>query len=174
MPIPGYLTEMKHPDKPFGVNTAEGSSGFLLWQVTKLWQRGIKKSLDKIDITHPPFVLLASLLWLSKQKECVTQTDLSQYSKIDPMTTSTVIRTLLRKQLIERWQHHTDTRAKTISLTENGIKITRQGVKTMQRFDTSFFQSLGNKIQDFNIGFLTFLYAKKVSNRTRQLSSGEC
>ncbi len=148
---------MKKPDKSFGVKTAEESSGFLLWQVTTLWQRGIKKSLDSIDITHPQFVLLASLLWLSKHKESVTQIDLSQHSKIDPMTTSTVIRTLERKQLIKRQEHHTDTRAKTISLTDNGLKITRQAVKIIEKFDADFFQSLDDKMLDFNVELLKLL-----------------
>ena len=152
---------MKKPDQSFSVKIAEESSGFLLWQVTTLWQRGIKKSLDSINITHPQFVLLASLLWLSKQKESVTQIDLSQHSKIDPMTTSTVIRTLQRKQLIERQEHHTDTRAKTILLTGNGIKITRQAVKIIEKFDRDFFQSLGHKTQDFNHNLLTLLNSKR-------------
>jgi len=150
---------MKQPDKAFGVKTAEDSSGFLLWQVTTLWQRGIKKALDNIDITHPQFVLLASLLWLSRQKESVTQIDLSQHSKIDPMTTSTVIRTLERKGLIERQEHHTDTRAKAITLTGNGVKVTRQAIKIIEKFDTAFFSSLGGKIPEFNAGLLILLNA---------------
>ncbi|HZE85294.1 MAG TPA: hypothetical protein VE035_13360 [Puia sp.] len=32
--------------------------------------------------------MLASLLWLTRQKKSVTQIDLSQHSQIDPMTTS--------------------------------------------------------------------------------------
>lgn len=152
---------MTKPDKSFGVKTAEESSGFLLWQVTTLWQRGIKKSLDSIDITHPQFVLLASLLWLSKQQENVTQIALSQHSKIDPMTTSTVIRTLQRKQLVVRQEHRTDTRAKTISLTDNGIKITRLAVKIIEKFDNAFFQSWGDKTKQFNAGLLTLLNANR-------------
>jgi len=152
---------MKKPDKAFGVKAAEDSPGFLLWQVTTLWQRGIKKALDSIEITHPQFVLLASLLWLSRQKESVTQIDLSQHSKIDPMTTSTVIRTLERKELIERQEHHTDTRAKAITLTNNGLKVTRQAIKIIEKFDTDFFSSLGGKAKDFNTGLLILLNAKQ-------------
>ncbi len=148
---------MKKPDKAFGVKTAEESSGFLLFQVTTLWQRGIKKALDTIDITHPQFVLLASLLWLAKQKESVTQIDLSSHSKIDPMTTSTVIRTLQTKGLVNRQEHHTDTRAKTIVLTESGLAITRQAIKIIEQFDTAFFKILGNKKSDFNTYLLTLL-----------------
>jgi len=152
---------MNKPDKAFGVKTTEDSPGFLLWQVTTLWQRGIKKALDSIDITHPQFVLLASLLWLSKQKESVTQIDLSLHSKIDPMTTSTVIRTLQRKELIERQEHHTDTRAKSITLTAHGLKVTRQAIKIIEKFDTDFFSSLGGKTKDFNASLLNLLNAQQ-------------
>ncbi|MDB5255472.1 MAG: MarR family transcriptional regulator [Chitinophagaceae bacterium] len=148
---------MKKPDKAFSVKQAEDSSGFLLWQVTTLWQRGIKKALDQIDLTHPQFVVLASLLWLSKQQQSVTQIDLSLHSKIDPMTTSTIIRTLERKELIKRREHDTDTRAKAVGLTSYGTKTTRQAVKIIEKFDAQFFESLGNRSKSFNSSLLTLL-----------------
>ena len=129
---------------------AEDSPGFLLWQVTTLWHRAIKKALDEIDITHPQFVLLASLLWLSKTKGSVTQIDLSHHSKIDPMTTSTIIKTLLRKGLVERQEHHTDTRAKSVTLTESGIEVARQAVEIINKVDADFFKGLGKDVKEFN------------------------
>jgi DNA-binding MarR family transcriptional regulator len=148
---------MRKTDKDFSVKKAEDSSGFLLWQVTTLWQRGIKKALDAIDITHPQFVVLASLLWLSKQQESVTQIDLSLHSKIDPMTTSIIIRTLERKELIKRKEHHTDTRAKTVALTSAGTKITRQAVRIIEKFDNQFFETLGTRTKTFNSSLLALL-----------------
>ncbi|HSZ71606.1 MAG TPA: MarR family transcriptional regulator [Cytophagaceae bacterium] len=153
---------MKKNDKVFSVKKAEDSSGFLLWQVTTLWHRGIKKVLDRIDLTHPQFVILASLLWLSRQNESVTQIDLSQHSKIDPMTTSTIIRTLERKQLIKRKEHDTDTRAKSVVLTSAGVKVTRQAVKIIEKFDTQFFNKLGGKKKVFNAGLLSLLNAENL------------
>lgn len=150
---------MNKPDKAFGLASAEDSTGFLLWQVATLWQRGIKKSLENIAVTHPQFVLLASLLWLSKQQPSVTQIDLSRHTKIDPMTTSTIIRTLQRKHLIEREEHPTDTRAKAITLTDKGIKTTRQAVKIIENFDAGFFLPLADKAQGFNTGLLALLRA---------------
>ena len=148
---------MAKPNPDFSVREAEDSSGFLLWQVTTLWQRGIKKALDEIDITHPQFVLLASLLWLTGQKKNVTQIDLSQHSQIDPMTTSTVIRTLQKKGLVERREHETDTRAKVVLLTASGLKMTRKAVKIIENFDTAFFKSLGDKASAFNSGLRLLL-----------------
>jgi DNA-binding MarR family transcriptional regulator len=134
----------------FSVEKAEDSTGFLLWQVTNLWQREIKKSLESYNLTHSQFVLLASMLWLSQTKEDVTQIILSSHTKIDPMTTSTVLRTLERKGLIERIEHSTDSRAKTVSLTKEGVKVTQQAVKTIEGFDQSFFKSLGKTTKEFN------------------------
>ncbi len=141
---------MKDNDKVFSVKRAEDSSGFLLWQVTNLWQREIKKALEEYDLTHSQFVLLASTLWLSKKSESVTQIVLSSHTKIDPMTTSTVLRTLQAKGLLSRQEHATDTRAKTVALTEKGVEMTQKAVKTVEQFDKQFFTILGADISDFN------------------------
>ncbi|MHB1687146.1 MAG: MarR family winged helix-turn-helix transcriptional regulator [Ignavibacteriaceae bacterium] len=161
---------MKTNEKTFSVETPEESSGFLLWQVTNLWQREIKKALEKYDLTHSQFVLLASILWFSQQKESVTQILLSSHTKIDPMTTSTVLRTLQRKGLLQRQEHSTDTRAKTVELTDSGQKIAKQAVKTVEKFDKEFFQPLGDKAKDFNKKIISLLTRTK---KKRQLTSAK-
>ena len=153
---------MKEKEKIFSVDTPEESSGFLLWQVTNLWQREIKKALEKCDLTHSQFVLLASILWFSQQKESVTQVLLSTHTKIDPMTTSTVLRTLESKGLVQRQEHLIDTRAKTVELTANGQRIAKLAVKIVEVFDEKFFQPLGDKAQDFNKKLNSILIRKKV------------
>jgi DNA-binding MarR family transcriptional regulator len=144
-------------DKAFSVEKAEDSSGFLLWQVTNLWQREIKKALEELEITHSQFVLLASILWLTLHNKEVTQIILSSHTKIDPMTTSTVLRTLQAKGLIERKEHLTDTRAKTVRLTSEGERLTKIAVKKVEVFDHNFFSTLGGSIKDFNKSLLLLL-----------------
>ena len=148
---------MSKSNTDFQVEAAEESPGFLLWQVTTRWQRGIKKALDAIDLTHPQFVLLASLLWLSRQQKNITQIDLSQHSLVDPMTTSGIVKILERKGWVERRAHETDTRAKTVLLTADGAKIARKAVKIIEQFDQAFFAALGNKIPAFNTALLRLL-----------------
>jgi len=152
---------MKSDNNPFGVEKAEDSSGFLLWQVTNLWQREIKKALEEFELTHSQFVLMASIHWLTIQQQEVTQILLSSHTKIDPMSTSTVLRTLQKKGLVKRQEHETDTRAKSVSLTEDGIKIINQAVKTVEKFDNHFFSPIGNKINDFNIDLKALLNRNK-------------
>ena len=141
----------------FSFEKSEESTGFLLWQVTNLWQREIKKALEKYELTHSQFVLLANIHWLSMNKFSVTQILLSNHTKIDPMTTSTVLRTLQTKGLLKRQEHETDTRAKTVGLTETGLKNIKQAIKTVEQFDKQFFGSLDNKTKDFNNKLMTLL-----------------
>lgn len=141
---------MSSETNPFQFEEANDSSGFLLWQVTSLWQREIRKALEPFDVTHSQFVLLASMHWLTLEKQEVTQIILSNHTKIDPMTTSTVLRTLQDKGLIVRKEHSTDTRAKTVALTPEGKSKVLQTVKIVEAFDDEFFSTLGKEIPDFN------------------------
>jgi DNA-binding MarR family transcriptional regulator len=152
---------MNPNDNTFSVEKAEDSSGFLLWQVTNLWQREIKKALEQYSLTHSQFVLMASIHWLTLHKQEVTQILLSSHTKIDPMTTSTVLRTLQTKGLLQRQEHLTDTRAKIVKLTEGGTKIIKEAVKTVENFDKTFFAILDNKTVAFNEQLLTLLEQKK-------------
>lgn len=141
---------MESDNKIFSFETPEESSGFLLWQVTNLWQREIKKALNEYGLTHSQFVLLASILWFSEKKENITQILLSNHTKIDPMTTSTVLRTLEKKELIQRTEGLKDTRAKVVKITNNGFEIAKLAVKKVENFDREFFEILGNNRSCFN------------------------
>jgi DNA-binding MarR family transcriptional regulator len=147
---------MKSADNTFSVDKAEDSSGFLLWQVTSLWQREIRKALEIHGLTHSQYVLMASIHWLTLHATEVTQIVLSAHTKIDPMTTSTVLRTLEKKQLLQREAHPTDTRAKTITLTQAGKQIVMEAIKTVEQFDETFFSVLKTR-SDFNADLLTLL-----------------
>ena len=148
---------MKLADNPFSVEQAEDSSGFLLWQVTNLWQREIKKALEPLGLTHSQYVLLASIHWLALNQQDVTQIVLSAHTKIDPMTTSTVLRTLQTRGLLQRQEHSTDTRAKTVALTEAGKGVTKEAVKLVEQFDAKFFSVLGTTTLDFNKKLIALL-----------------
>lgn len=144
------VDNMKSTENTFSVDRPEESSGFLLWQVTNLWQREIKKALEVYGITHSQFVLLASIHWLTLHHQEITQIVLSDHTKIDPMTTSTVLRTLQQKGLIQRQEHHTDTRAKTVALTDSGTELIKKAVVTVEQFDHDFFAVLESHKLAFN------------------------
>ncbi|WP_264529413.1 MULTISPECIES: MarR family winged helix-turn-helix transcriptional regulator [unclassified Flavobacterium] len=147
----------KSTDNTFSVEKPDDSSGFLLWQVTNLWQREIKKALEQYKITHSQFVLMASIHWLTLHKQEVTQIILSSHTKIDPMTTSTVLRTLQQKKYIKRQEHATDTRAKVVVLTDLGKEIAKKAIVTVENFDKKFFSILGSDTKNLNKNLIALL-----------------
>jgi DNA-binding MarR family transcriptional regulator len=120
----------------------EESPGYLLWQVSMLWQRKMKRGLDGIGLTHTQFVLLAALGWLSKGGGTVTQVDVANHGNIDRMMTSKVLRTLQEKGLVSRAGHRTDTRAKSLSLTMAGERTLQQAIGIVQQVDEAFFATV--------------------------------
>ena len=131
-----------HPE--FQYDTAEESPGFMLWRVSSLWQRRIKAALEPFDLTHTQFVLLAGLGWL-RQAPQTTQAQLAEHLGMDEMMTSTVLRTLESKGLIERQPHPTDSRAKALKLTPAGLELTARTVPIVEAADLAFFTKLGKR-----------------------------
>ena len=134
----------------FHFKSPNDSPGYLLGQLTMLWQRKLKNVLDPLNLTQTQFVLLAALGWLSKKSKAVTQVDIANQSNADRMMVSKVLRTLEDKRFITRQEHETDTRAKTISLTTNGEIVLQKAIIEVENADLDFFATLGNKLLSFN------------------------
>ena len=134
----------------FHFKSPNDSPGYLLGQLTMLWQRKQKKVLDPLDLTHTQFVLLAALGWLSKKSNTVTQVDIANQSNSDRMMVSKVLRTLEEKGFITRQEHETDTRAKTIRLTNNGAVVLQKAIIEIENADLDFFATLDTKLSSFN------------------------
>ena len=134
----------------FHFKSPKDSPGYLLGQLTMLWQRKLKKVLDPLDLTQTQFVLLAALGWLSKKSDSVTQIDIANQSNADRMMVSKVLRTLEEKGFITRHEHETDTRAKTIRLTNTVETILQKGLIEVENADLDFFSSLDGNLPLFN------------------------
>lgn len=134
----------------FHFKSPNDSPGYLLGQLTMLWQRKQKKVLDPLDLTQTQFVLLAALGWLSKTSNAVTQVDIANQSNSDRMMVSKVLRTLEDKRFITRQEHETDTRAKTIRLTTNGEFVLQKALIEIENADLEFFATLETKLSSFN------------------------
>ncbi len=140
--------ETKHP--VFQFQRPDDSPGFLLWQVSNLWQRRLNAGLRQVGLTHVQFVLLAGVEWLSYSQEYVTQVQLAAHAKADVMMTSNVLRSLEKKGFVTRDIHPTDTRAKCLALTEAGREILLETVKIVDQIDGDFFSVLDDRTSNFN------------------------
>jgi MarR family transcriptional regulator, organic hydroperoxide resistance regulator len=133
-------------------NNAEESPGFMLWQVTNIWQKAIRIALNPFELTHPQFVLLYSCKWLNEKNDhtSITQVQLAQHAQMDVNVTSQVLRMLEKKGYIIRRPHPTDSRANIISVTKSGDEIASHAVQAVEEEDRAFFSGLGDDIGHLN------------------------
>ena len=145
----------------FKFKSPNESPGYLLGQMTLLWQRKQKKVLDPLNLTQTQFVLLAALGWLSRENENVTQIDIANQGNADRMMVSKVLRTLEEKEFISRQEHPTDTRAKVIKLTPAGREAQKKAFTTIENADIDFFSGLGNHLSSFNENMVNLIEQNK-------------
>lgn len=138
-------------------NNQDQSTGYLLYHLTMLMERKMKRELDKLGITHTQFVILASTCMLLEKNDSVTQIMIANQSEMDKMMVSKVLRTLQSKGLITRQEHLTDTRAKIILLTEDGIRLFQKAFVVVKQVEKEFFGCLENEVEPFNDKIKTLL-----------------
>jgi len=137
---------------PFAVENLEEDTGFLMLQVSNLWEIYHDKALKKYHgISHMQYAVLASVYWLvlHSDKE-ITQTILAQHTKIAPMTISQMFKGLEIKGYIYRKTHSSDVRAKAVDLTPAGKELVHKAIATIFNVDAKFFQILGKHTPRFN------------------------
>lgn len=121
-------------------DTPEVSPGFLLWRASTLWRRAIEDVLKPLGLTHPQFVILAVVGWMTKEGDQVSQAVIAREAGLDPNTTSQILRGLQEKKLIER-SSSLDQRSKSPSLTERGAQLLAKALPTVEGADHLFFKS---------------------------------
>ncbi|EGJ42625.1 MarR family winged helix-turn-helix transcriptional regulator [Streptococcus sanguinis] len=126
------------------------STGLLFIRTYHKWHGMIKNKLRTIDLTHPQFVVLTTLAALLRQQEWVSQTDIAQFSDMDVMTVSQIIRLLVKKELIMREVHPKDSRANIILLTDTGLQKVNQALPLVEGIDQAFFGKLENNTETLN------------------------
>lgn len=128
--------------------SADDSTGLLLWQVTNRWQAAQRAALKPFDLTHVQFVLLASLTWLDADGP-VTQRQLADHAATDPMMTSQVLRVLEERGLVERAVHPDDKRAWSLTATRAGVGLANRANAAVEACDREFFSALAGVKADF-------------------------
>ena|ERR1700722_6951440 len=140
----GYFKEISVHDTP------DQSPGFLLWHISTSWRSSIETILKPIGLTHPQFVVLATLGWLTRKGTRVTQAAIGKMAGLDPNTTSQIIKGLEQKELIKRIRS-SDGRAKNPILTSKGREILTQALPAVETTDAHFFNILSNKEMEYMI-----------------------
>lgn len=126
------------------------SLGFVFMRTYSSWQTKIKQCLKKYAITHPQFIVLATLAYLSQSDDEITQVILATKTNIDVMTISQILDNLEKKGLVNRSTSIKDSRAKRINLTQSGLDKANETVSLVEEIDNQFFSVLGNNTAIFH------------------------
>jgi len=124
-------------------DTPKQSPGFLLWHISTSWRTSLESVLKILKLTHPQFVVLATIGWLTKDGSLVTQVAIGKMAGLDPNTNSQIIKGLEQKELIKRVQS-SDGRAKNVSLTPSGSLRLKQALPEVEKADSHFFHILSS------------------------------
>ncbi|MED4057742.1 MarR family transcriptional regulator [Niallia taxi] len=135
------------------------SPGFLLWRVTQAWQRQITKELSSFELTHVQFVLLAACDYMCSQEQTVTQKKLADYTELNVMMISEVVRTLESKDFLERSKNPLDKREILLTTTDKGSQLIKRVIPVVEGIDKRFFAPI-EQIHDFNHSLLSLLKIK--------------
>jgi len=125
------MSEIIHP-------ASEESPGFLLWQVSTLWSNSTAAVLKAVGLTHPQFVILATID-LFKGK--ASQVEIERHVVLDPKPASHLIRSLEVKGLIEL-SHKEKSK---YHLTTAGAEMLAKALPVVKNSDAVFFASIDPK-----------------------------
>lgn len=130
----------------------QDSPGYLLWQVTTMWQKEVRRVLEPLDLTQPQFILLHTCLWLNERDsegKGVTQVQIAHFANVDVNVTSQVLRALEKRGYVKRERHQTDTRANIITTTPEGTRLAIEGMNLVEESDKNFFELLADRKEGY-------------------------
>ncbi len=128
----------------------EERPGFMLWQASNIWQRLMKLEVKEYDATYTQFIILCSLTYLSNKNEHVNQRLIAKHAKIDVMTVSDVLKTLVAKKMVTRTTNEKDRRHNYLKITEKGSMLVQNIFYNVRKADKKFFKVLGEEESKFN------------------------
>lgn len=117
----------------------------LMWRVIKLIIRRKKQVLEKFGLTCSQFDILCAINYFSTIKADTIQIDLSEKTAIDPMTTSSILRNLEKKELITRYRSTENTRTVIVHLTDQGRSLLKEAYLEIRLSNMKMYGDVDNE-----------------------------
>src|SRR5918999_5123650 len=99
------------------------SIGFLVWHLSMKWRAALDRELAPLGLTAAQYAVLASLYGLTRGSARPSQRELADFSGLDTMYVSKLVRALEKAELVERSRDPVDTRAVRLKVTSRGVEI---------------------------------------------------
>src|SRR5262245_16034472 len=105
------------------------TTGSLLWRLTMKWRAAVERAVTPLGLTHAQYTLLGSLYaHTGRYRQPPSQRELADYTGLDPVYVSKLIRALERAGFVDRTTHPDDPRAVQVRITDEGVDVIRRAV----------------------------------------------
>jgi DNA-binding MarR family transcriptional regulator len=118
---------------------SDASTGLIFIRAYNKWHAAIKNELRDVGITHPQFVVMTVINFLSQSDDSVTQTSVAKMADMDAMSVSQIIRGLEGKGYLVRTVNPKDTRANAVRLLDKGREAIKRALPVVEKIDEDFF-----------------------------------
>lgn len=112
----------------------------LMWKVTRLLLRRKRTILSEFDLTCSQYEILGAVDYFSQNNDKAIQINLSEKTQIDPMTTSSILRSLQKRGLIERKRAIINTRTIEVKFTKQGENIYIDAKRKMNQMQEYIYE----------------------------------
>ncbi|MFE6057724.1 MarR family winged helix-turn-helix transcriptional regulator [Streptomyces sp. NPDC056431] len=125
--------------------TNGASAGFLVWRLSMKWRVAVDRAVAPLGLTHAQYVVMASLYGMSRSGLRPSQRGLADRTGMEPLYVSKLARALEASGLVDRTRDPNDPRAMQLSLTEQGLDVTRRAITVVQGLLDLLLAPLGGR-----------------------------
>ena len=121
------------------------SVGFLVWQLSARWQLELDHALAPLGLTAAQYAVLASLHAVATTGHTPRQRELADFTGLDRIHVSKLVRALERAGMVARQQHPSDTRAVAVSITDAGRRTVTAARREVLALEEQRLSPLGGR-----------------------------
>lgn len=125
-----------------GMN-ASRTTGSLVWHLAMKWRAEVDRAINHLGLTHAEYSALASLHSLVSNGSAPTQRELADYTGLQAIYISKLVRSLEADAYILRTGDPVDTRAYRLALTDTGHATITAARDIVRELDRRLTEPLG-------------------------------
>jgi DNA-binding MarR family transcriptional regulator len=119
------------------------ATGYLVWRLTMKWRAAVERAVGPLNLTHAQYTVLASLSGLSRQGTRPSQRELADFTGLEQVYVSKLVRALERTGFVERTTHPADPRAVQLALTDRGLEVIDRAIAIVHALHEELLAPIG-------------------------------
>lgn len=124
-------------------NEVRSNVGFLVWRLSMRWRAAMDRALAPLGLTQAQYAVLAPLYGMSRAGARPSQRQLADFTGLDPVYVSRLVRALEREGFLTRSVNPADPRAVELALTDQGKTTVQAGVSIVYELRERLTEPLG-------------------------------